>query len=278
MSQIKTFIIIALLLTTVGAGGFGMRYYRLYKNAVKPHPPVASYSSGSAAAVPIIDSFVDATGRQHTVIGTPEAIGRRKAEAIVNSTFKPIIDSLTRALAIRPKDIEGFTAVQMSTVRDSVKFLSRTLDSQRRQTRRYQDQYLSLLVRDPLPEDTADKGSFDFAYNADLKTVDYSRKKRILGLRIGRRQYFTDISSSDPRMTIRGVDKFTMQRRVPPLGLRIQALAGYNITNNNFSAGLGLRLDVGDRLNGGYNYTFNIDQQRWVQSVYVKYDLLQFGR
>lgn len=239
---------------------------------------VITQVADSSITVPVISRYTDSAGVEHAVIDAHvnAEISRQSAEFA--RKVEPILDSVARLANVKPSQVEGYASISFGATRDSVRFLTHTVDSLRRVTRSYRDKYLTLLVRDPVPEDTADKGNFDFAYNADLRTVDYSRKRKFLGLRIGKREYFTDISSSDPRLKIKGTERFTIQRRVPALGFRLQALTSYNLETRGQTLGLGVRFDVGDRFNTGVNYTYSFLLHDWLPTLYAKYDLLQFGR
>ena len=279
MEKVKSGIIIALLLLAGSLAIYAHTLRAANRKLSAKHPPMpAGPVATSAIAVPIIDTYVDAAGVQHAVVDASTTAQIRRETERVAAPIAAKIDSISKAVGIKPSQLDGYTAAQFAVVRDSIAFLSRTLDAERRQTRTYKDKYLSLLVRDPVAGDTTDAGNFDFAYNADLKVVDYSTRRTFLGIPIGRRKYFTDISSSDPRLKIRGVDKLTVARNTPALGFRLQALGTYNVETRSYSAGLGVRFDIGDRFNTGVNYTYSFLRNLWVPAVYAKYDLLQFGR
>lgn len=141
----------------------------------------------------------------------------------------------------------------------------------------FDDSYVRLRVQVPALEDTTSNGTFDLNYNADLQAVEYSTVRRVLGIPVSTRRYFTDISGSDPRMTIRGAEKFTIARRVPPLGFRVQALTTYN-PERGIGYGVGTRFDAGERFNMGANWIYSPQRTGGDFSVYAKYDLLQWGR
>ena len=227
-------------------------------------------------AAPLLN-YKDSAGRSHVVLDRDagEQIDR-EATTVANKVIGLVADSI--GAGIKEKNIEGAMIVKLGASRDSIRFLRRTIDSLQHQVFTYQDEYLRLTMRAPAPGDTANNGDFDFAYNADLRFVDYWKRDKVLGLNVGKKRYFTDISSSDPRMTIKGVDKFTIQRTVPQFGFRIQALAAYNFETQGYSAGAGVRFDAGDRFNAGLNYTYSFTLNKWIPITYVKYDLLQFGR
>lgn len=278
MERFKTWLILILLAVVVVSLTMCIRLS--HKNTTSGVIPDANINSPISA--PILKQYKDKAGVNHVVID-PKAneIMRSEAQRVASPIADKIRrerDSLAAALALKPKQIEGYTAVIMAASQDSVRFMKRTIDSLRRLTYYYKDKYLSLVVRTSSQSDTTLVGnSFDFAYDADLRTVDYWKRRKVLGLPIGLKEYYTDISSSDPRMLIRGVEKFTVQRKMPAFGLRVQAMGAYNFLTEAYSAGLGLRLDIGD-FNTSINYLYNIQQQRFVPTLLTRYDLLQFGR
>ncbi len=271
MIQFKNLVIVLLSVATTLASGIAAHYYLLYWDAF-----LGSKSENCCAIAyvptPHVDTFIDALGRSHSTHQPAEAIARRTAEEVVNNSLRPILDSVSESFS--NKHIGQGTEIQ--GVRDSVRHLVRTLDSQRRITRIYKDQYLTLLVRDPAPDDTTDKGKFDFTYYAELNFLNYSRRKDYFGMPIGRREFFTEITSADPRMKISGQDKLTIQRHMPALGFRIQSMSTYD--DRGLGLGLGGRMDIGDRFNAGINYLYSFKFQDWRPALYAKYDLLQLGR
>lgn len=279
MTQFRFIIFAALVLIAGGAIWSAAHYRNLYRNVTAVKPALPNSSSGSAAAVPIVDTYTDASGAHHAVVETTlQQLGRNRAVDMVNSSLRPIVDSLKMAIGIKEKQLEGYTAITAMARQDNVQVKDRIIDSLKRQTFYYKDRYLSLVFRAGSPTDSLTASSFDFAYDVDLRTVDYMKRKKILGLAVGRKQYFTDISSSDPRVRVKGAEKFTIPRRMPPFGLRVQALASYNFFTQNYAAGLGLRLDAGDRFNAGANMTYNFGLNIWTPIIYTKYDIVQFGR
>ena len=279
MTRLSLIAILSLILIAGGATWTALHYRKLYHSATAPKPGMPHASTASAASVPIVDTYTDEAGVNHAVVETTlTQLWRNKAVDMVNSSLRPIVDSLTASLGIKSKQLEGYTAIIATAKSDSVRILRRTVDSLKRQTFEYKDRYLKLVFRAGSTTDSLTASNFDFQYDVDLQTVDYMKRKRLFGLAIGRKQYFTDISSSDPRVRIRGVEKFSIPRRMPAFGLRVQALASYNVYTQNYAAGLGLRLDAGDRFNAGVNMTYNFGIGSVTPIIYTKYDLVQFGR
>ena len=281
MERLKTYALVALLFCCFGIAWYALHLRKQLAICNRPRPALPDAGTAAApASVPIVDTYTDAAGNQHAVIADEQTQHLIRSEALqITAPFRRVIDSLSQALAIKPRDVEGYTAVQLKMARDSVRFLTRTIAANGVISRTFQDKYLKLTVRD-LSDSTGNDslGDFDLQYDADLKFVEYSKQKRFLGIPISRKRYYTDISSNDPRVKIKGVDKFTIQRSEPAFGLRIQALTTYNFETQSWGAGVGSRLDVGERFNLGVNYLYNFTRKDWVPAAYVKYDILQIGR
>jgi hypothetical protein len=281
MERLKTYALLAFLTFSLGLAWYVLHLRKQLAICNRPRPalPTAG-TAASPAVVPIVDTYTDAAGNQHAVIADEQTQHLIRSEALqITAPFRRVIDSLSQALAVKPKDIEGYTAVQLKMARDTIRFLSRTVSASGITSRTFQDPYLTLTVREPADKTNADSlGDFDLQYNADLKFVEYSKQKRFLGIPVSRKKYYTDISSNDPRVKIKGVDKFTIQRSEPVLGVRVQAISTYNFETESWGAGVGTRFDVGESFNLGVNYIYNFNLQRWVPAAYAKYDILQIGR
>lgn len=270
------------IILVLSAALAGCLVYIFWPRDQDPVPVLPSIAIAGPADAQVLHQYIDSAGSQHVVINADVNEIQRselnRAAAPIAQLIKAKMDSVAAAMDVKLKNLNGYTAVVFSASADSVRILRRTVDSLKRQTFYYRDKYLALTFRAGSLSDSLTASNFDFSYNVDLRTVDYDRRDKLLGLRVGRRRYFTDISSSDPRVRIKGVEKFTIARRAPAFGLRVQALASYNFTTRNYAAGAGVRLDVGDRFNAGLNYTYNFGLGSWTPIIYTKYDILQFGR
>lgn len=222
-----------------------------------------------------VKTYQDSAGKNHVVFVTvPEMT---KAQALKQtSSLVPYIDSVAMALNIKNKQLESSSTITSTVSADSIKFLKVQVDSLKRLVYYYSDKYLKLTVRTGSSKDTTlDSANFDFAYNADLKIYQYWKRKQVLGMNIGSKQHFTDISSTDPRTTIDGLKTFTVKQNLPSVGFRFQAVANYSILNKTISPGIGFRFDY-DRLslNGTYNYNPTLNQ--WRPVIGIRYDIIQF--
>lgn len=224
--------------------------------------------------------WIDINGVEHLTIDkekTEEKINQGALQ-VASEIVGIIVDSMQIYYAVKAKNVEGIETFKFTASRDSVKYLTRIVDSLNNQVFHYKNRYFSLTSRIPSPTDLTEKGEFDYRYNAELVKLDYVKRDKIIGLRIGKRRFYTDISSTDSNMTIGGYKNYTIERKVPQFGFRLQALNAYNATTKDFSLGLGVRLDIGDKFNAGVNYNYNLGIDKWTPIIYAKYDLMQFGR
>lgn len=263
---IKTILIGFLLLTTLV---FGCKYYSCRPNYVMlPHTPQLD---SIVAFVPPTTTYHDTQGVQHTVINSAvnTIIEGEKTEQA--KKIEPIITKLAEDLMISAKNINSSTTISTITSATEVEFLKREIDSLKRITYFYRDKYLTLAVHPVSLDDTIDEPTFDFSYNADLNITQYTKRKWFLGTK----ESFTDISSTDPRTSIKGVRTFTVKQKEPTFGLRIQAVAGYNMASANFFAGPSLRFDI-KNMSFRALYSYNNYTKRWSPTIAGEYNLIKF--
>lgn len=259
--MIRYLLIILLTLSTLY---FGCSYYRL-KNVHTYFPT----SPNLYLDTPLIIHYTDSQGNDHAV-AKDQLTNFSKKEAIKQlSGVKKYVDSAATALGVRSKQIESTTTISTLTQAKNV-FLQTQVDSLKKITYVYRDRYLNLNVRPPDPTDSLDTGKFDFSYNADLKIYQYWKRERILGLPIGNRVSYTDISSNDDRTTIKNLKTYTVKQKVPVFGLRGQLRTSYTPATNSFSLGPALRFDIRNISIGATLY-FNTQQSTWRPNITADY-------
>jgi len=217
--------------------------------------------------LPIEKTYKDKDGNEHIVVkdGTNEIT---KAELKNPSRPANIIDSSAALLKIATAEIQRVTRIN-SLTRDSLLKAKAVINTQTKQLSYvYKDQFVDLSFIPPA--DTTKEGIFNFAYNADLNIVQYQKRRWFLGAK----ESFIDISSNDPRTTIRGVKQLTVKQETPQFGLRIQASSNYNPQTNTFGFGPAARVDVG-RFSFQGNYTYYPASGRWRPGITANFDLLR---
>jgi hypothetical protein len=263
-----TWIISVVLLVGMFFSGF---FYA--KAKYKPHIlPALPQTIPTSMQVKPTSIYKDSAGYSHFVYN-PSQITVTKKEAI--RQLSPFIDSVAAALNVKSKQIESSAIIETVAKADSVPFYKKQVDSLKRLVFFYKDKNLKLTVRTGNPTDTLDTGNFDFSYDADLKINQYWKRKKVLGLNIGSKQHFTDISSNDPRATIGSLKTFTIKQNLPSVGFRMGAQVNYNFATNTFSPGIGFRFDANRfSLNGIYYY--NTQHNDWRPVLSLRYDVIQF--
>src|SRR5690606_27838210 len=132
---------------------------------------------------------------------------------------------------------------------------------------RYQDEYLSLGFQKR--NDTLVIGSFKYDFN--FETMQYWDRDWFLG----RKKSYTNIWSKDPRVTIKGFQRLTIENKEPSYGLRVQANANWNPETGAVGYGPGLRVDI-DRFSFQGTYTYYPQSGRWRPMVSGNFDLIRF--
>lgn len=124
-------------------------------------------------------------------------------------------DSLERALKVSISKVTQVTKVNAEL--DATLKLVKQQDG----TITYQDKYLSLLYK-PTEE------LLDLNYKVNLNIVRYSKRKWLLAPK----QEFIDVFSNDSRVTIKGLNSFTIEEKpIKRFGIGIST--GYAVTLNN---------------------------------------------
>lgn len=267
MSRIKNIVILILLAALAIASFIACHEHNKRISAAAKKQLITAPET--AALVKPERTYKDERGRTHIVIKNVTPVG----QTVQN--LMPFVDSVAKALDVKVKQVQSVIVVPSETQAKEIAFLRKKVDSLSRLTYYYQDKYLQLAFRAGNPADSSDKGSFDFKYNADLTISQYWKRKKVLGLPLGAKKSYTDISSNDPRTTIMGVKTYTVEQKQPGWGLRIQATQNYSFISNTFNSGVGARFDLKHlSLYGAYYYNWTLHEWRPVMSM--SYDIVRF--
>lgn len=267
---IKTFLIILFFITSVV---FAFKYFTC-KNEALPHVS-KNVELDSGFLVKPIQEYTDSHGVTHMIIDKnvnsvlqKEIDKQATAKAL---EISPIIDEVAKSLDIKPKQVEGVTNVQVGILYDSIKVLNKELNIlNNKTTYTYKDKYVDLNFTKDL-DDTADLGIFDYRGNTDLNITQYWKKKNFLS----KKKSYLDISSSNDKMTVMGVKKFTVVQEQPEFGLRLQAMYLHNFYTGANSVGVSARADMfKGSIRGAYYY--NLQSKRWVPTITIEKDLIRF--
>lgn len=256
---------ILLIILTLLSGVYIYKYYSFEAHisrmveSVSVKPPTAS------------STYRDSDGVQH--VGSRDDLSTyTHKEAVKQSSFiKPYIDTLSKALDIPREQVSGAGTLSLEVASQRIQFLEKTVDSLKRVTTySYKDKHLAVTVR-PAATDSS-KGDFDFSYDADVNMVKYWKPRKVLGIRVAK-DYYTDISVNDPRVTIKGMSKLTIQQPEKTT-FKLNASTQYQVGSG---LSLGPTLEVEFRpvtLTGGAYY--NIQQHAWQPTISVDYSVASF--
>jgi len=184
---------------------------------------------------------------------------------------KNIVDSAALNLKIATAEIQRVTKIATAAEARELKALRQVDELSKKLSFAYSDDYVKLRYTPPADTDTVGAGTFDFGYNAELTITQYQKRKWFLGSK----ESFIDISSNDPRTTIRGVRQLTIKQETPQFGLRVQASANYNPQTGSIGLGPAVRIDLG-RFSIQGNYTYYPESTRWRPGITGNYDLIRF--
>lgn len=207
---------------------------------------------------PLVDRFKDSLKQNHAVFNNTDNVVNGKVVAV----SKELIDTIAKASNIKPSQITNWQQVATTTEAKLLK-AERAVDSLRRVTYFYKDQYVRLGYTPGNPADTTDRGTFDFSYNAVLSNTEYKTGGKIFGLQVFQPKIYTDIYSNDPRTTINGYRTFRVYKETTPYGLSLDAVGRYTFGNKRegeakqdptAEVGLGLKFNAGRTTFTGDSY------------------------
>lgn len=220
----KNLIIIVLSCFTIGLGVFAFKQYEESKqDEVRYKELLTSTGKNEVVKEYIRDSV------KHTVYVEKRIKDTELEKRLAISS--QYADSLERALKVSISQIKQVTKVNAE--------LDATLKMKQQQdgTITYQDKYLSLLYK---PQEEL----LDLNYKVNLNIARYSKRSWLLAPK----QDYIDIYSDDPRVTIKGLNSFTLQEKpVKRFGIGIST--GYAVTFNNN------QLITQPYIGVGFNYT-----------------------
>lgn len=218
-------------------------------------------------------SYVDTAGLKHEVFKNITTTKDGKPIAVSQG----VLDTVNKGLDVKIGQGDAFRYQQIATTMEARALKAeRKADSLGRAVYYYQDRYLKLAYRPGSPIDTTDKGLFDFAYNADLRITQYWQRNKILGLRIGSNVSYTNIYSTDPRVTINGYKDLTVPQRQPNFGIRAQGVATYSFTNNQVLVGPGLQVDFKKfSLMGTWYYNQDLNRFNRLPTLTARFDFIR---
>ena len=196
----------------------------------------------------------------------------RAAENVVKAaeaSYVPVLDSAAQKLEIQAKQIEYLTTVNSQLKAENLQ-AKKGLDN----TYRFKDKYVTLAFTKGTEVDSLNQGRFDFAYDSDLSLVQYKKRNWFLG----EKKSYIDISSTDNRVTFKGIQRMTVEQKIPNFGMQLQAMSTTNIANGKTFIGPAARMQLG-RFSLGVGHLYNLNQDAKVKTknmISGTYDIFRF--
>lgn len=205
---------------------------------------------------------VDTSGMEHVVYKEAEPI-LRTIELKVEDKEK--VDSLLSVVGIKEKQLKSVTNAYATVSAENLE-LKRTKNDT---SFVYQDKFLNLSISPK--NDTISIASF--GYNFDFNSVSYDPRKWYQKIFNWKDVTYTNIWSTDPRATVRGYEKLTIQDKEPDIGYTIKASAMYlpEWGTSSFGPKLNIRYK---RINATGSYMYFPVHKEWFPVFGVDIDLL----
>lgn len=225
---------------------------------------VSQNKSRVSIATKIVERYVASDGTKHTVI-QPEALTRQQAKNFLdNDTY--VNDTLVKALDIAKNKISELSRINADLIITSKGTVSEPTNPLSPVTGA--DKWLNWTYN---PLDT----TLGIKYDLDLNIVGFNKRKKILGLGIGDKEYFEDLSSPDKRLTIKGVDRYIKPVDKSNFAFRLSILSRYNLTTGSGRVGPNAELDY-KRFTLGSSYVYVPGVDRWEWVIEPKFRLVSF--
>lgn len=227
------------------------------------------------AVAKIVNTYIDTSGRAHTVI-------EKNANKITEKALKDgavsigILDTAAKALKIAKEQIDQLTNVNFQLSQNNL-LLKRSVDKEvirndslkKQVSSFYKDKYLNMaLVTDSLGNQYA-----SYSVYANLKWLDYHKKKVPL---IGQDFYYTDFYSDNPNLKLVGdLQRVTIEHKLKTFGVKLKVSSIYNFYSKQLYPAIGTQVNIGRfDVTGFYNYDFGLKKS--IPTVRLDYNLLTF--
>ena len=203
---------------------------------------------------------VDTQGSEHVIYKESEPI-IKLIELKVED--KARVDSLLILANIKEKQLKSLQTTYANVTQENIelKRMVKGTDT----VYQYKDKYLYLSFN----RKSDDLALGSFSYDLDLNTASHWKRDWLLAPKKG----YIDIWSSDPRVTIKGMDRISIMQKTPPVSIGIGALSTYS--NDAIGYGGGLRVGV-NRLSVTGGYLYYPSDEKWKPTFSAWYDLIKF--
>lgn len=257
-TYIGGFVIAALLILNVKGCSEKAKLEKLLAEAEAKPPKIKTEAT-------IVERYIDKYGSAHAVIKATENTHKDRSAIMHN------FDTLINALKVKNKQVEELTRIKTTLVAEKLQAIEIIDSLTGIKKYSYKDKYVSIKYNPTIDTNKFKHGSFDFSYDADLRIAQYWKRKWLLANKV----YYIDIWSEDPRLTIRGVERFKIKPQEPIADLRVQLASAYYPEFNSYGIGAGISSNIG-RFNTRVNYLYNPETDKWNPSFNLNYDVVKF--
>ena len=212
----------------------------------------------ATTATKIIERYLDDNGSEHLVIEDTKITREQKKELDKNTG---LIDTVAQALKIAKEKINELTRINATLSIENAKGKP-DQPGNPMSIIRYVDKYANINYN---PIDT----TFGLKYNVNLIDARHPRKSGFLGLRSTN---VIDLYSEDRRVTINGVERYSLEVPDPNFGLKGQIKAQYNFKTNSFTPAATIEANFRSYTIEG-NMFYNVATEAWTPTLGIKKDL-----
>lgn len=193
-------------------------------------------------AAKIVKAFEDKNGVKHTVI-------EKNSNTITHSALEDptivagFVDTASTALKIAKSQIDQITKAYFTAVGENLKLEKRN-DSLEGQVFEYRGKYLWAQFN-PKKSEEFPNGKFSYRYNGDFNVVDYTKRTKLLGLTVSKKE-FTDFYLSDTAAYLTGnIKRLTFEKFHKNKSIQLGAFSQYDLQRNIFGYGPSVRIEKG---------------------------------
>jgi len=242
------------------AGVLLITCFNLYSKKLQLEKEHITSQQRATTATKIIERYLDDNKSEHLVIQDTKITKEQKKDLDRNSG---LVDTITKALKISREQITELNKINAMLIAKDLKGKADE-PSNPKSIIRYVDKWANINFN---PVDT----TFGLQYNIDLRDTRYTRKSGFLGLN---RTDVIDLYSPDNRVTINGVERYSLKIPDPNFGLRGQVKAQYNFQSKSVTPAVTLEANF-KSYSIESNLFYNINNKKFTPTLGIKKDLFK---
>jgi hypothetical protein len=242
------------------------RYLQYQLNNPKNQPKSQLTSIPVSTVAKVVKTYTDTSGRHHEVISKNNTT-ITEAQTRLKGTVG-ILDTAAIALDIQAKKIDQVTKANFELKKENLTLKAERDSLKKKTIYHYQDGHLNLTET---KLDSSLNITANYTFNSDLNWVDYSKRSWFLGSK----RSFTDIYSDSPNITIKGVNRVTIEHPLSQFGVRLRLSSRYDFYNSTFNVGPGAEISINNFDIKGYYY-YHFTPSIWRPVIGVDYNIIKF--